>query len=238
MRLAAIERKNTVDLVVERIAEVIKNQRLAAGARLPGELQLVQQLKVSRPVLREALARLHSMGLVDVQRGRGTFVGSRESLGNCVRLLRSAVTVSPQELRSYAELRSAVEVQAVRQAAEHATAEDIAELQTYLERLDDQELAYAKALEIDFRFHRKLIEMSGNPMMINLMEVIYEFVLAQMARTTPSQRDNQLGRRLHQAILKAVREHDPDAADKAMRQHMQAVLVRLDGLAMKKKGKS
>jgi DNA-binding FadR family transcriptional regulator len=131
-----------------------------------------------------------------------------------------------------------VEVQAVRQAAEHATAEDIAELQKYLERLDDQELAYAKALEIDFRFHRKLIEMSGNPMMINLMEVIYEFVLAQMARTTPSQRDNQLGRRLHQAILKAVREHDPDAADKAMRQHMQAVLVRLDGLAMKKKGKS
>lgn len=228
MRLAAIDRRNTVDLVVERIADVIQSQKLEAGSRLPGEHQLVEQLKVSRPVLREALARLHSMGLVDIQRGRGTFVGSRESLANCVRLLRSAVTISPKEMRSYAELRSAIEVQAVRQAAENATQSDIAELDSYLAMLDDESLAYPKALEIDFRFHRKLLEMSRNPLMVNMMEVIYEFVLAQMVRTTPSQKDNQLGRRLHKAILKAIRECDPDGAEKAMRQHMQAVLIRLD----------
>ncbi len=228
MRLAAIDRRNTVDLVVERIADVIQSQKLEAGSRLPGEHQLVEQLKVSRPVLREALARLHSMGLVDIQRGRGTFVGSRESLANCVRLLQSAVTISPKEMRSYAELRSAIEVQAVRQAAENATQSDIAELDSYLAMLDDESLAYPKALEIDFRFHRKLLEMSRNPLMVNMMEVIYEFVLAQMVRTTPSQKDNQLGRRLHKAILKAIRECDPDGAEKAMRQHMQAVLIRLD----------
>jgi GntR family transcriptional repressor for pyruvate dehydrogenase complex len=238
MRLAAIERRNTVDLVVERIAEVIKSQKLEAGSRLPGEHQLVEQLKVSRPVLREALARLHSMGLVDIQRGRGTFVGSRESLANCVRLLRSALTISPKEMRSYAELRSAIEVQAVRQAAENATQADIEELDSYLAMLDDESLAYPKALEIDFRFHRKLLEMSGNPLMINMMEVIYEFVLAQMVRTTPSQKDNQLGRRLHKAIVKAVRECDPDAAEKAMRQHMQAILIRLDRLPAQKGPKS
>jgi DNA-binding GntR family transcriptional regulator len=48
-----------------------------------------------------------------------------------------------------------------------------------------------------------------------------------MARTTPSQRDNQLGRRLHKTILRAVREHDSDAAADAMQKHMQAVLDRL-----------
>ena len=95
-------------------------------------------------MLREALARLQSMGLIDIQRGRGTFVGSANSLTNCVRLLRSAVTISPQELLSYAELRSAVEVQAARQAAERATDEDVA-------------------------------------------------ALTQMARTTPTQKENQLG---------------------------------------------
>lgn len=228
MQIEAIARHTTADLVVERIAHVIKERKLSAGERLPGEHELVEQLKVSRPVLREALARLQNMGLVDIQRGRGTFVGSATSLANCVRLLRSAVTISPQELRSYAELRSAIEVQAARQAAERATDEDVAELSELLKRLDDDELPYAEALELDFQFHRKLLELAGNPLMQNMMEVIYEFVLTQMARTTPSPRDNQFGRRLHKAILSAVRNHDPDAAAKAMQQHMQAVLKRLD----------
>jgi GntR family transcriptional repressor for pyruvate dehydrogenase complex len=228
MRLEAIERRTTVDLVVDRIARVIKDQRLAAGSRLPGEHELVEQLQVSRPVLREALARLQSLGLVDIQRGRGTFVGDANSLANCVRLLQSAVTISPQELLTYAELRSAIEVQAARQAAEKATAEDIDVLTGLLKQLDDDQLPYADALEIDFRFHRKLVEIADNALMQNLIEVIYEFVLTQMARTTPTQRENQLGRKLHKAILKAVREHDPDAAEAAMRKHMQAVLERLE----------
>ena len=81
---------------------------------------------------------------------------------------------------------------------------------------------------LDFRFHRRLIEIAGNVLMQNLMEVIYEFVLTQMVRTTPTQRENQLGRKLHKAILKAVRDHDTDAAELAMRKHMQAVLDRLN----------
>ena len=100
MQLAAIERRTTVDLVVDRIAQVIKDQKLAAGSRLPGEHDLVSQLQVSRPVLREALARLQILGLVDIQRGRGTFVGDTSSLMNCVRLLQTALTISPQELLS------------------------------------------------------------------------------------------------------------------------------------------
>ena len=229
MQIAAIEpRQTTADLVVERLARVIKDRQLMAGERLPGEHELVEQLKVSRPVLREALARLQSIGLVDVQRGRGTFVGNATSLANCVRLLRSAVTISPQELRSYAELRTAIEVQAVRQAAERATDEEIAELASLLKQLDNEELPYPVALELDFQFHRKLIDIAGNPLMRNMIEVIYEFILTQMVRTTPSQSENHLGRRLHKSILKAVRDHDPDAAALAMQQHMQAVLKRLD----------
>ena len=227
MQIEAIARQTTADLVVERIAQVIRERKLSAGERLPGEHELVEQLRVSRPVLREALARLQSMGLIDIQRGRGTFVGSATSLANCVRLLRSAVSISPKELRSYAELRSAIEVQAARQAAERATDDDIAELAAVVRRLDDDELPYPEALELDFQFHRKLLEVAGNPLMQNLMEVIYEFVLTQMVRTTPSQRDNRLGRRLHKAIMSAVRNHDPEAAGKAMQQHMQAVLKRL-----------
>lgn len=228
MQIEAIERQQTTaDLVVERIARVIKEQKLSSGERLPGEHELVEQLKVSRPVLREALARLQSMGLVDIQRGRGTFVGNRTSLANCVTLLRSAVIISPQELRSYVELRTAIEVQAARQAAELATDDDITELTSLLKQLDDEALPYPDALELDFQFHRKLIDMAGNPLMQNMIEVIYEFVLTQMVLTTPSQRENALGRKLHKSILRAIRERNPNAAANAMQQHMQVVIERL-----------
>lgn len=227
MQVEAIERRTTADLVVERITDVIKDQGLRAGERLPGEHELVEQLKVSRPVLREALARLQSMGLVDIQRGRGTFVGDRTSLANCVRLLRTAVTISPQELQSYAELRAAIEVQAVRQAAELATESNVVELDAILKQLGDNHLSYAESLQLDFCFHRKLIEIAANPLMQNMIEVIYEFVLAQMVRTTPSPRENELGRKLHRKILAAIVDHDAEAAERAMREHMEVILLRL-----------
>ncbi len=227
LKLKPIPRRSTVEQVFDRIHRAIEDRKLPAGTRLPGEHQLVAQLQVSRPVLREALARLQSLGLVEIRRGRGTFVASRSSLARCVQLLRSAVTISPLELLTFAELRTAVEVQAARQAAERATDAQVAELEALLEDLDSQDRPDEELLEIDFRFHRKLVEIAGNELMQNVMAVIYEFVLAQMVRTTPPPRENELGRRLHRQIVAAVRKRDPDAAERAMRQHMQAVLDRL-----------
>ncbi|MDG1894503.1 MAG: FadR/GntR family transcriptional regulator [Fuerstiella sp.] len=222
-----IPRRSSVDQVVERIRDVITEQKLSAGERLPGELELVDQLQVSRPVLREALARLQGLGLIEIQRGNGTFVASRERLVNCVQLLRTAVTLAPRELLSYAELRAAVEVQAVRQAAERATDEDVAELKQMLKELNSVDRPYEELLEIDFRFHRRILQAAGNELMQNLMEVIYEFVVTQMAQTTSSPRENKLGRRLHREIVVAIADHDPDAAERAMREHMEVVLSRL-----------
>ena len=227
LQLKPIPRRSSVDQVVERIRDVITEQKLAAGERLPGELELVEQLQVSRPVLREALARLQGLGLIEIQRGNGTFVASRDRLANCVQLLRTAVTLAPRELLSYAELRAAVEVQAVRQAAERATDEDVSELKRMLKELNSVDLPYEELLEIDFRFHRRILQVAGNELMQNLMEVIYEFVVTQMAQTTPSPRENKLGRRLHREIVAAIADHDPDSAERAMREHMEAVLSRL-----------
>lgn len=230
VKLGPIRRRSTVEEVADRIREVIESRQLPPGARLPGELDLVEQLQVSRPVLREALSRLQSLGLVEIRRGRGTFVGDRNSLTHCAQLVQTAITVSPRELLTYAELRTAIEVQAVRQAAERATSAQLAELDALLVALDEVERPYVEHLDLDFRFHKKLVEASGNPLMQNLMEVLCEFVIAQMAQTTPTPVDNELGRTLHRQIVSAVRQRDADAAERAMRQHMNAVLERLTRL--------
>jgi len=223
MKLEPVARQSLVDVVAERIRDLIDREHLQAGDRLPGELHLVEQLRVSRPVLREAISRLESVGLITVRRGQGMFVGDRGSLSGCVQLVRSAMAIAPKDLTGFAELRTAIEVHAARLAAERATPEDVAALESILADMDRADADYEDAIRADFGFHRKIVEISGNELMRNIMQVIHEFVMAGMVHTTPRPRNRDRSQKLHGAIVDAIRGHDPDAAEKAMKFHMTSV---------------
>jgi len=227
MNVQPIVRHSLAAAVVDRLRGLIDQEDLKAGDRLPGEMELVRQLQVSRPVLREALGKLETMGLIQIQRGRGIFVADRDSLASCAQLLRSAMTIAPKDLLKYAEVRWGIECYAARRAAELATAEDLAELEDLLEQMDHPRRDYLETLRLDLQFHRKLIDIAGNEVMQNLMEVIHDFVMAGMQHTTPKPRDRNWSRPLHRAILDAVRSANPDAAEAAMRAHMESVVRRL-----------
>jgi len=235
MKLEPIARPSLVDVVADRLRGLIDREQLGPGDRLPGELALVEQLQVSRPVLREAISRLESVGLVTVRRGRGLFVGDRASLASCLQLVRSAMSISPRELTRFAELRSAIEIHAARRAAEIATPADAAELTALCAAMDDEQLPYLDAIQADFAFHRKIVAITGNELMQNIMQVIHEFVMAGMVHTTPSPRNHANSQRLHGSILKAICAHDPAAAETAMKVHMAAVALRLSEAAAEPK---
>ena len=227
MRVEPIVRQSLVELVVERVQNLIQREKLQAGDRLPGEMELIRQLDVSRPVLREAIGRMESLGLIAVQRGRGTFVADRSGLAGCARLARSALAISPKDLVKFAELRWVIECFAARRAAEAANEEDVRELEVLQRQMDSRDRDYEEAIRLDFQFHRKLIDLTCNELMQNLMEVIHEFVMAGMVHTTPKPRNRAVSRRFHRAILDAIRAADPQAAEAAMRAHMDAVILRL-----------
>lgn len=227
MKLEPVARPTLSGAVVERVRELIEREQLTAGDRLPGEMQLVDQLRVSRPVLREALGRLEAVGLIRIRRGQGIFVGDRNNLSGCAQLMTSALAIAPRDLLKYAEARWGLECYAARVAAERATAQDLAELERLLVLMDDPATDHDDALQFDLAFHRKLIDITGNEVMRNLMEVILEFVVVGMRQTTPRPRDRNWSRPLHRAIVDAIASADPDAAEAAMRTHMESVLRRL-----------
>jgi GntR family transcriptional repressor for pyruvate dehydrogenase complex len=229
MKLEPIARQSLVDMVAQRIRTLIDQGSLESGARLPGELELVEQLQVSRPVLREAISRLESVGLVTVRRGQGMFVGDRGTLRNCVQLLRSALAIAPKDVAAFTELRTAIEVHAARRSAELATPADIAELEGLCEQMDRDDQEHLEAIRYDFQFHRKLVDIVGNEAMSNVMEVIHEYVMAGMVHTTPKPRNRARSRMLHSTILNAIRAGDAVAAEEAIRFHMGSV-----GEALKK----
>lgn len=220
LKITPIARQSLVDTVAGRIRAVIEQGDLKAGDRLPTEAELSAQLGVSRTVVREAVSQLESLGLLSVQRGRGMFVGNWNGLAGCVKLLRSALALSPKELVPFTEFRMAIECYAARRAAELATPEDLAELQKLCDEMDREGRDDLEAMQLDFQFHRRLMAVTGNELMCRVLEVVQEFVLAAMVQTTPKPRDRANSHRRHQAIVRAVRAGDPDAAEKTMHAHM------------------
>ena len=121
----------------------------------------------------------------------------------------------------------AVECAAARMSHERATAEGVAELTDLCAAIDRPELPYVDSLKTDFAFHRKIVGLTGNILMQNVMEVLQPFVVAGMVHTTPQPRDYGHSRRHHEQILNAIRDGNADEAEAAMKRHMVLQLCRL-----------
>jgi GntR family transcriptional repressor for pyruvate dehydrogenase complex len=235
MKLRPVKQASLVDTVVERIRDLIERGELKTGDRLPTEAQLLGQLGVSRTVLREALGRLEYLGLLTIQRGRGMFVGDRGSVANCVKLLASALAIAPRELLIFNEFREGIECIAARRAAECATTEDLADLEALCDAIGRPDCDVLEAMRVDFQFHRRLMAITGNPLMESVLEMIQDFILASMVRTTPEPRDREDSHLRHRAIVEAVRRGDPDAAEQAMHQHMEHTAQVLQAIERQRK---
>jgi GntR family transcriptional repressor for pyruvate dehydrogenase complex len=231
-----LRRRSLVDEVVERLRTLIDQQGLAAGERLPTEAQLVEELGVSRNALREAIRRLEAVGLIAVRHGQGMFIGDREALLGCAELFRSAVTMSGKDLTDLAELRCVIEYHAVRRAAELASPEQVSELREALQRLACDTQSHEEAIRTDLEFHRKLVEVAGNRLMLNQMTILGEVLLSAILLATEKPRDFRMNMEIHQRIWEAVRDGDPDAAERAMRDHMKRFCSRIARTAEVTKG--
>jgi GntR family transcriptional repressor for pyruvate dehydrogenase complex len=227
VKLRHIGTESLVDAVVLQLRDSIERSGLSSGDRLPSEPELVEQLGVSRTVLREAISRLQSIGLLVVKRGLGTYVADRDDLANCVKLFRTTMAISAKDLSQFIELREAIECQAARQAAVLASDEDLAGLESLCRQMEGKGRDYHEAMRLDLKFHLDVVASTGNKLMLNVLEVIQEFVLEGMLRTTPKPRERLVSQRYHMAIVDALRGRDPDAAEQAVREHMALLLRRL-----------
>jgi GntR family transcriptional repressor for pyruvate dehydrogenase complex len=227
MHIKPVTHGRLVDAVVERLRSLLEEGHFKGGDRLPSASELAEGLGVSRPVLREAVSRLEAMGLLAVRRGRGTFVGNRHKLADYARLLCSAMAFTPSELGEFMEFRIAIECRAARRAAELVSPEDLAELEALCEQINREGQEYQTTIRLDFQFHRRLLAISHNELMRSAMELVQEFVMAGMVRTTSGTADRETRRLHHRALLDAIRARDPDKAEAVMRMHLENAAVRL-----------
>jgi GntR family transcriptional regulator, transcriptional repressor for pyruvate dehydrogenase complex len=210
--------------VEEGIRLAILSGELRTGERLPAEAELAQQFAVSRTTVREALRALSAQALIKKipGAGGGSFVQSidHHSMGTLLQeSMHNLLMLGTLDYEEVAMVRQYLEVPSVRLAASNRSAESLEELRSIVARerqitVDDPEVP-----QLDARFHAEIAKASGN-------RVLASFVYALHHESEPvhflqlSAKVGQITVGQHQAIVKAIAQSDPDAAEQAIVEHL------------------
>lgn len=216
----------TVSAVVRRLLDSFQGGQIRPGDRLPPERQLSASLGVGRSAVREALAALEILGVVEVRPGSGSYLRSTSS-DLLPQTLSWGLLLESQQTAHLIELRTTLEVATTRAAAERISDEGIARLATHLATMAENIDDIQALVEADMLFHVELGRAADNPPMTGVLQSVRALLRVGVDRaiTEPGQAQQTLHQ--HELIHLAVAERDPDAAAAAMRVHMDSVARRI-----------
>jgi GntR family transcriptional repressor for pyruvate dehydrogenase complex len=223
----------------EQLADEIKSGRLAPGARLPTEHALTQAARVSRTVVREAVAALRAEGLVVTRQGVGAFVSAAPQQAPF--RIDAERMHDLEEILHVMELRVCVEIESAGLAAERATRAQVRAIAAALEAMDRATAQGRAAVDEDLELHRTIADATGNPQFPRFLQfigrhLIPRHIVSGMPKTMGGQRAYlELLQTEHRRIVEAIRSRDAKAAREAMRRHLTRSLDRYRKLAAERR---
>lgn len=229
------KRKPLSTVLAESLSEKIRSGTLKPGAQLPTEAELCAEYDVSRTVVREAVARLRSDGLVVPQQGRGMFVSDNPEPRN-FSIPDEALQSLPETI-SLLELRLSVEVEAAGLCAERRTDAEAAAIRALMQQIDDrQEDPAAVQIHYDYDFHLAIARGARNEFMHGFLNYLRPMIVPRYQLgyvVEPRLKEAYYARihREHLAIVDAIASQDAAGARRAMRKHLQNSLARVRELA-------
>ena len=203
--------------VAEQIRQLIIDRQLTHGEKLPNEFELAQQLNVGRGTVREAAKLLVARNVLEIRRGRGTFVARHTGVVNDP----LGFAYMPDQLRLAHELldiRLIMEPWVASLVAQHATEEDVAELRALCREIEDLIHAGENHLLRDEALHVRIARCTQNRVVPKLLPVIAYSV--QLFGSLNDQRIYQETIDTHRQIVDAIAAHDPETAREAMYRHL------------------
>lgn len=208
-----------VSEVATRLLDLFTGGSIEPGTRLPSERQLAASLAVGRSAVREALAALEVLGIVQVRPGSGTFLRG-EASELLPQTLRWGLLIGERNTSELLELRSGLEIFVARIAATRADEDARAALREHVRDMraggDDLE-AFARA---DLAFHLDLASAADNKTLHDLLHVVRSLLQVYADRAVHSRVEAETAADEHESVLVALDAADPDAAASAMSVHM------------------
>lgn len=208
-----VRRVSAMEAVLAYLRDAIERGDYAIGDKLPSEAELCRTLEVSRPVLREALRALQTMGLTVSRTGKGTFV--------------VASTVEDPTFGDYSasdllEVRRHVEIPVAGYAARRRTPENLDHLAHLLDRME-RETDTTAWVAMDTLFHLAVAEAAQNPVFRRVIEEIRDALARQSAFLNELGGRREQSNREHRAIVEALMDGSENDAVEAMAHHLDRV---------------
>lgn len=224
-----VAEQTLADRVTQVLAEQLRSGVYPVNARLPTERSMTKEFGVSRTVIREAISRLKSEGLVETRQGSGTAVLDPRSSA-AFRLSASEINPVDGVLRII-ELRCGIEAQMAALAAKRRTASEMAEIKRALKMIDRAVADGGDGVKEDLEFHMAISRATRNPYYTDLLGMLTR-ALEDVIRVTRSNEARRADfaaevRAEHQAINAAILARDPDAARAAALRHMESTVTRI-----------
>lgn len=217
--------------IADQLTEMISQHRFQPGDKLPNELELAEELNVSRTTLREALRILSTRGLVEARRGIGTFVTQSKSIHADYDVLKIQNTnVTAKELY---EMRLMFEPQAAYYACLRASDEELETIFHYGE-LDEQMILRRDPLwdESEQKFHNSIASATHNQFITALLPIFNRAIHRGILLANESPQVSEMTLHDHRVLIQYLRDRNPEGAKVAMYLHiintMRAFQIPLD----------
>lgn len=211
----SVNRNTLAKQVLERIIQLLTSGQLKPGDKLPTEMELLEELEVSRPVLREALSSLETLGVITRKTREGTFFNNKIDSHPFSVMLALAADNMPAIL----EARMALELGLIAIAAKKINEEQLSRLKETIDFIaQSEDNNYGEA---DREFHRIIALSAGNPIVEGMIDSL--LITHRKIDSEIKYRERELTVAHHTAIYKALVKRDPILAFQQMFKHLDYV---------------
>lgn len=200
-------------------------KRFSVGDKLPNEIELSKELNVSRTTLREAIKILVAYDILEIKRGKGTYVTEKvlEQPQDLEQL--SAVKVNAKDLY---EMRLIFEPEAAYLAAIRGTDTEIKRILDYGKRIENEIRNGKDKTKDEHSFHKAIAQATHNEFINKLMPILYQAISKGVVLSTQSEKaiNDTLGD--HKLIMEFLEQRNAEGAKNAMRIHIMHAIKELD----------
>ncbi len=202
----------------DRLREIIINSNMQPGDRFPSESELINMFGVSRSTIREAVKLLVAENVVEIRRGKGTFITRRPGVGKDPLGLHFAD--QHKLLQNLLETRMIIEPQVAYLAAQRATERDITMLEQVVQQMRDAPDPKAVHASLDIKFHSIVAQCTQNEVLHRFLPIICESIREGYYETVTIQGSQERAMESHIKILSAIKNRLPDVAKRETEKHI------------------
>ena len=204
--------------IADKLREMIIQEEMKTGSKLPAEAELMARFGVSRSTVREAVKILQTEHIVDIRQGQGTFLCAMPGLADDPLGLR--FTDQEELIAQLLETRLLVEPSVAALAAQRRQDRHLQEMKTLLDRMDNAYLHGENYTPYDAQFHSVIADCTGNDVIKRLLPTSHESIRAGYQHTRRVEGSYQRASQCHLEMYRAIAEHDSDRARLAAQRHM------------------